>query len=222
MREPCPRHCKGRYSGQARRKHSRSDAPMDRTAPLMDEESHVAASASGLSARPTASRRSGLASERNQRADKPGDTRPLVTIPPATIGLLARKSILIVAMIGIASLTECANDPCSKSKDSYREGIFAQNNHTLSIRFYPPQSITLDRVTERAASIDVEPICIGPSERGMAISKTCYFVKFPSDRCLVDAENQISSLYQTAPLSIYLPLPEYPCDCDQYWKTIPL
>lgn len=132
------------------------------------------------------------------------------------------KNCLFVALIQIVNLIACANDPCSKNKDSYREGTFVQNNHTLLIRFHPPQSVTLDQVAERAASIDAEPICIDSSERGMAISKPCYFVKFPSNQCYIDAESQIVSLYPTAQISLYLPHPEYPCDCDQYWKITPL
>lgn len=129
------------------------------------------------------------------------------------------RTIRIYIMLSlICSIAGCTSQPCDSSKDPFREDIFSQDEHVLIIRFYPPQGISIDKINAVVSTNGASLTCIDPMDTLSMVSKPCYFVKFLSNTCYVDASSQLSDWFKFSNRSIALPRPENLCDCDPYWE----
>lgn len=129
-------------------------------------------------------------------------------------------SLSMAASIFFSVTSGCTTHPCDNSSDRYREDIFTQTNHSLIVRFYPPQSIYLANVDALVSQIGATVSCVDRMVTGSMSSHPCYIIKFPGSVCYSDAERQMFDLYHSGSMSIALPRPESPCDCESYWSYV--
>lgn len=114
----------------------------------------------------------------------------------------------------------CQSASCSGSSDQYGEDTFSQDGRVLIVRFYPPQSMTIEMVRTMIEPVGAFLSCIDPASSAGTIALSCYFVKFPEETCFGDAQRKMFNLHPDGNMSILLPLTDAPCDCNAYWPLV--